>query len=282
MLDVVRLLRRGRAWAASALGRLLVVAALVAEARAAGAAPSVAEARAAFDAQRYPETRVLVDTLLLSGNHSRDELIEIYLLRGELEAVMSGPEAGEAEFRKLLVLDPGHAAPALTTPVFMIPFNRAQRWVEAHGQLSLVCGVTLGMGPPGAQTVEIASDPLKLVRGLRVSIRGAPFRPLAGPPFRLPPVASADYFVEAIDAAGSVVATCGNGDGPRKLGAAPVSEPSVRGVAPRVAQRGSARRHLAWILPLSAVVITGAALALYFGLRSTGCAATDPTCFDFR
>src|SRR5690348_13105409 len=111
-------------------------------------------ARAAFDPRpveqaldelRYADARRMVDQALQAGGHDRAELAELYLLSGEIAAVLDGADAGEREFRKLLVIEPEQPL-ARRTPVFAAPFARAKEWVRANGQLA--ASAQVAPGPP--------------------------------------------------------------------------------------------------------------------------------------
>jgi hypothetical protein len=230
---------QSQAIATSAL--LLVFVALPVGVARVASAETVDDARREVNAQRYREARLILDALVLSGNHPRQELLEIYLLRGEVISVMDGPEAGEQEFRRLLTLDPDHRPPALSTPVLLVPFRRAQRWVAAHGRLAVRCPTTTEMPAPNA---EVLLDSLHIVTNMRVSYRRleASSRTVPGPPFDLPPPtpsAPIDYVIELMDSGGNVVATCGTSAAPLRWSRAIAAVP--RPPAPSLSVTAAAR-----------------------------------------
>lgn len=257
---------------------------LVALAAPAAAAPD-GEVRAAIDAQRYPEARAALDAALRDGGLSKDQLIALYALGGELAAIVDGPEAGEREFRKLLVLDPGHPPPQRQTPVFVEPFARAQRWVAQNGQLAAEAA------PPSARpdapteiAIQVTSDPLAMVdRARAFAGSGGALAPAAVAGLRVMLPAgrageAVDYYVELLDHAGDVVWSLGSAGAPRRLlvglPAAPARSRRVRPLWAALAGGGAAVLALAG----GAIGLDFAAQSEFDGLKSRcgpRCTASD-------
>src|SRR5262245_24729385 len=96
--------------------------------------PSLKSASRAVRELRYADARDDLDALLKSGGQPRERFLAILALNAEVVAVMDGAEAGEREFRRLLVLDPTRT-PSRRTPVLLVPFERARKWVASNGPL---------------------------------------------------------------------------------------------------------------------------------------------------
>jgi hypothetical protein len=190
----------------------------------------------------YSEARPLLDAALNEGGHSREELAEIYALRGEVEAVLEGADASEREFRKLMVLDPHHAPPKRETPTFMLPFESARKWAQRAGALTIE-HVPPATAPAAARfdvTVRIVSDPLAMVAGAKVLYRDKDAAPFT----RTPTVGlrqtleagpkQTSYYIEVVDRWGNKLMAFGNETAPLRptlkeaelsLSGAPASPP---------------------------------------------------------
>jgi hypothetical protein len=194
----------------------------------------LAEARRAIQQLRYEDAKPLLDAALERGHHGRAELIDLYELRGVVASVVEGPDAGESEFRRMLVLAPDHAPPPRDTPVFMVPFTRARRWVNAHGGLEVQA--RLGAPPaaalPTPLVLTIVSDPFTQVAADRLFVRrrgedtfvaaattiDRTLRP------RLPAVAAGgalDYYLELLDRGDNVLGEVGSARAPLHVEVAP-------------------------------------------------------------
>jgi hypothetical protein len=146
------------------------------------------------------------------------------------------------------VLAPDRTPPR-DTPIFSVPYSHAQRWVSAHGHLDVEhkIGAAPKLSVPTPIAVAVASDPFAQVAGARVSVRmpgDDAFAALPGTALRpsLPPIpagASADYYIEVLDAADNVVAQLGSAEEPFTLDGAPARS-SPPPVPLRVAERAPA------------------------------------------
>jgi hypothetical protein len=208
----------------------LVTAALFAGGGAAWArsdrAVPIDSAERAIRELRYEDAQQLLDGALQRGHLSREELIAVYALRGQVAAVADDASAGESEFRRLLVLDPEQAAPR-ATPVISGPFAQARRWVAAHGRLRVDLRPPSDPRPGVAArlTLAIMSDPFAMVQGARILYRArddASFTAGASISLHptLPPLAAGaavDYYVEVLDAAENVLLRVGTPDEPLRL-----------------------------------------------------------------
>jgi hypothetical protein len=261
--------------------RLLVAAcwctwAALAQAR---SPPSLESAQRAANELRWADARADVEAVLHAGGLDRDALLRAYELRAETTAVLDGGDAGEREYRKVLSLDPTHAPPRRRSPVFMVPYERARRWAAESGALHMTHTppATLPTGVPTTLAVEL-NDPLTLAAAVRaVGVAGEV--PFSLEPPRLPKLAAgerATYRLEAIDAAGNVLATLGADTPFSALAVAPglppvAATPSPTVVAPAIAATPPRRLRL-WRPALGVAVVAlasaGVALGLDLGARA--------------
>jgi hypothetical protein len=254
---------------------LLVALCLSASARASFDPRAVEQA---LDELRYGDARRLVDQALQEGRHERRELAELYLFAAEIASVLDGAEAGERDFRKLLVIDPEHPLQR-RTPVFAEPFARAREWVRSNGQLE-VAG-TVDAGPPIAVEVRVIADPLAMVDHARLWVREGPsFRALDATGLRVAaPPGLVEYWVQVLDRSGDVVAELGGAEQP------------LRWIAPReVPHRPPGRRSDRRLLGLgigaglTSLALLGGGIGFNVAARGeyhqlqTTCA---PTCTQF-
>lgn len=205
-------------------------------ARAADPASPLASAQQAMRELRYEDARADVEAAIRRGHHTRKELILLYTLRAEVASIVDGASVGEAEFRRLLVLAPDQPLPR-NTPVFAVPFGRAQRWVASHGHLEITHKIAAAPRPgaPTPLAVAVTIDPVAIVAGARLFVRlpeDREFVAQAGTSLRpslpvISPGAEALYYIEAVDADDNVVAQLGTADEPFVLvGAAARAAPA--------------------------------------------------------
>jgi hypothetical protein len=254
---------------------------------------------------RYEDAQVLLDGALERGHLSRDELIALYALRGQVVAVVDDAAAGESEFRRLLVLAPDHAVPR-STPVVSVPFAQARRWVAAHGHLQVTAKepVEPRANVPIRIGLSVVSDPFAMVDSARVAWRTGSERFVVAPENGLRPIlpaqpagAAVDYYVEVLDASQNVLLTLGSPDEPLRVELPrPAPEPVV--VAPRetpVPATPAIQRSLVtapahpsragWAVGGTAAAIGVAAMAAAIGVDVSGRSQYDgllstcaPTC----
>src|SRR6185369_1073871 len=133
--------------------------------------------------------------------------------------------------RKLLVLDPTHQAPARDTPVFTVPFVRAQKWIEANGTFKAELDAPKKVSPNRTTVVAVRlQDPLALAVGARVHYRASSgeFQSVSQPITRIELAASTvdlDYFVEILDSSQNTLAELGTKEAPNHVRA--VREPAL-------------------------------------------------------
>jgi hypothetical protein len=213
-------------------------------------ADQIADAERAMTELRYDDARALVTGLVAAGHHSRAELLAIDREAAEVASVFDGPEAGEREYRRLLVLDP-KAMPPRQTPVFAVPFARARRWQAQAGALRATHEPPSGLSETGATelAVRVQSDPLAMVWGLRLHRRPAggwwsdrDVVEVAGTQVTLPPESGAvDYYLELLDERQDVLDSLGSPAAPFRLAPATArAAPRARLWRPAVAMGASA------------------------------------------
>jgi hypothetical protein len=189
---------------------------------------------------RYEDAQLLADKAVQRGNLDREELIALYALRGQLAAIAEGAGPGEAEFRRLLVLDPDHPLPR-DTPVVAGPFKEARRWVAAHGHLTVEARASeLRPNLPTRVALAVLVDPLAMIERARLCYRldgdepftcgAAAIRP------SLPPLSAGsglDYYVEVLDATDDVLDRLGTSGGPLRLEMPPPVVTTIESPPPR-------------------------------------------------
>lgn len=247
----------------------------------------IAAAQRAMRELRYEDARDELSVALGRGHHSRDALVALHALRGEVGAISDGAEVGESEFRRLLVLMPDHAPPARNTPIFSVPFARARRWVAAHGSLKAEQKLQSEprTGLPTLLVVAVTTDPLSMVSGARLCYRTRPDEPyLAAAGLALTPSLPAvragealDYYLQLVDANDDVVLELGTADEPYRVELAaepapppprarPPAEPPTVLVAqppvPAARHDSAAVKTAGWVIGGLGVATLGGAIAV--------------------
>jgi hypothetical protein len=217
--------------------------------------------RQAVAALRYPEAQSFCVTAIKAGGHRRPQLVQLYALCAEVTSVLDGPEAGERDFRRLLVLAPDHQPPRRDSPVLMAPFTNARRWVAENGPLRVE---TL----PEESTdlgVRIGADPLAMVAGVQLFVRrrSGAFERVPGQATHVPAAGlegpdGVEYYMQLVDQATNTLAELGSPQAPlhRRAVVAADAMGSARG---RTA--APARRDRRWVWG-----VVGAAIAVGAGV----------------
>jgi len=203
-----------------AVGVLIAIVAHAAVGHAADS-PSLKSATRAVRELRYPDARAELEALVKQGGHPRERFLSILQLEAEVVSIMDGAEAGEREFRRLLVLDPTRT-PSRRTPVLMMPFERARKWVAVNGALKAVATPAQAEAPLELE-VRLANDPLAMASSVRVQVQSAEGKPYVAIPGRglratLPAEAAEHevaYYLEVLDASENVLATIGSAEDPQ-------------------------------------------------------------------
>jgi len=84
------------------------------------------QARAAYDALQLDDARIALDRALRDPSNQRDQLVEIYRLKGLVEASMGQPIAAKRAFSQMLVLRPELQLPDDISPKITNAFEAAR------------------------------------------------------------------------------------------------------------------------------------------------------------
>src|SRR5687767_7916168 len=79
-------------------------------------------ARTEIGELRYDDAQKTVDKALRSGRNSPEQMTELYLLLGEVQASLGDDEAAQDAFRRALVIDPGAELRKGLSPKIKEPF----------------------------------------------------------------------------------------------------------------------------------------------------------------
>jgi hypothetical protein len=190
----------------------LAVLALVGTAR----GDNLADARKAVDASDYDAARVAIDKALADGTHGRDELADLYRMKGIVDAAEGNTAAATTAFGKWLALDPKASLPPGTSPKITQPFDAAKD--QAKGRQPVKVKTETTAEPPTVK-LEIVSDPFLMISKVRVHVRadGGKETTIEGKKqvsIALPKGNRLDLYVEALDDSGNRVAVVGSSDVP--------------------------------------------------------------------
>jgi tetratricopeptide (TPR) repeat protein len=234
-------------------------------------------AQSMFAAGQLKDAAEVLDHLVREPGNGRELLAEAYLLRGRVTAGTNDILGAEATFRRALELRPS-AAIVNPTPQEQAAFEAARKTAGASltsGGLRLV-QPPLGEVPPGRPAkvdVKIEGDTESLVTGLELSYRrgesgaflSSKTKPPAAPEIPGPvltPGARVDYYVRALDDAGSVLAESG----------APTLPFHLQVADPEAAARAAALKPGPfytrwWFWTIVGAVAVGAGGATYYATR---------------
>jgi tetratricopeptide (TPR) repeat protein len=230
-------------------------------------------AQSMFAAGQLKDAAGVLDNLVREPGNGRELLAEAYLLRGRVSAGLGDVLGAEALFRRALELRPA-AAIVNPGPQELAALEAAKKTATGGG-LRLV-QPPLGEVPPGRPArvdVKVEGDTESLVSALELSYRrgesgaflGVQTKPPAAPEIPAPvltPGARIDYYVRALDGAGSVLAESGAPTLPFHL---QVADPAA---AARVAAAQPGPIYTRWwFWTAVGVVALGAGGAAYLATR---------------
>lgn len=226
---------------------------------AAMANPHLATARQALDELDYEKALQSLEQALIWGKNRPAQVVEIYRLRGEVHAALGHGKDAEAEFQRLLSMDPGASLPAGSSPKLTQPFGAAQAHVRTHGALRVRCELDR-QGP--AVRVHVDADPLRLVTGARAvfrtgtdSTQSIEARGQGTVTLTLPAARDIELFCAAIDEHGNHVAEVGSLDEPLSLSLAqPAAGDQDKSDGPETPRQSLVARWPVWgVLTVAAV-----------------------------
>jgi tetratricopeptide (TPR) repeat protein len=231
-------------------------------------------AQSMFAGGQLKDAAGVLDNLVREPGNGRELLAEAYLLRGRVAAGLGDVLGAEATFRKALELRPS-AAIVNPGPQEQAAFEAARK-TSTGGGLRLV-QPPLGEVPPGRAAkvdVKIEGDTEGLVTALELSYRrgesgaflGTKTKPPVAPEIPAPvltPGARVDYYVRALDDAGSVLAESGAPTLPFHL---QVSDPAAAARVAAAAKPDPVYKRW-WFWTIVGAVAIGAGGATYFATR---------------
>jgi hypothetical protein len=183
-----------------------------------GADPHLEAGEQALQAFDYERADTELQQARTAPDLSRGELLRLLEHVGEVDAILGRTDQAVAVFRELINLDPDHSAPDAWAPKVKTPFFEAKGWAASHPPLKLRAGdPTVHSGQVTALTFDV-TDPLGLVRAIRVYVQRAevPIRaPLEGSPplsVPVPPQGQIHYWAEALDEHGAALVQLGSPD----------------------------------------------------------------------
>jgi tetratricopeptide (TPR) repeat protein len=207
----------------------------------------LAQARKAVAESDYVAARPALAAALDAGDHSPEEVAEIYRLSGIVQAALGDAKAATEAFTRLLALSPKAALPAGTSPKLKRPFDAAGRYFKTHAPLEVKVET---VATPPTITLVVVSDPLDMIAKAHVvfAIDGGAERTKDAvaserTDVTLPAGRRIDARVAALDAHGNRLAEVGSkdvpiviiSDAPPVVAPAPVPRPTrvVVHAAPR-------------------------------------------------
>lgn len=257
------------------LGTFAVMAVLVLV-RAAHA-DSLSDAKTQVAASDYLKARASLDDAYASGTNGREQLAEIWRLRGIVAGALGETKPATDAFQKCLALAPKAELPPGTSPKITRPFDAARDFYKKTDPLSIKQETK--QTPPSI-TVVVASDPMSMIAKIAVYVRvdGAAEQTLdskfAGQEsleVALPAGARLDVRVAALDEKGNRLAELGSADVPIVIIGKDkkpdiVVTPPVVTTKPRPVKPYKERAFIWkwWLWGGTAVVFAGA--ATYFGV----------------
>ncbi len=232
----------------------------------------LAQARKSVAESDYVGARPQLAAALDAGDHSPEELAEIYRLTGIVDAALGDAKAATDAFTRLLALSPKATLPAGTSPKITRPFDAAGRYFKTHAPLEVKLETS---STPPTITLVLGSDPLHMVARAHAvfAVDGGPERTKdvsasERTEIALPAGRRIDARVSALDAHGNHLVEIGSKDVPIVIvGEAPpppVEAPPPVATPPAVAAHAAARPlYLRW-WPYAAVAVAVGAGAGYF------------------
>ena len=135
-----------------------------------GVSPELERGERYFEQFKYAEARAALGRAKAAGGLDRKELLKVLELSGVAAGQLRQSAAAEASFRELLVLDPSYQLAADYAPRVTTPFLAARGWIGSHGAVEAVPEVKAVTGQVESLGLRVTSDPLGLVRQVRLHV----------------------------------------------------------------------------------------------------------------
>lgn len=121
---------------------------------------------------QYAEARGALEAAIKRPGNDRETLLKIYELQGIVYATLNDAAKAGKAFQTLCVMDPERKLSGDYPPRVMTPFYEARGRAGDLGKLELkALPAATGNGRVGQLAVELASDPLKLVKKVKFHVR---------------------------------------------------------------------------------------------------------------
>jgi tetratricopeptide (TPR) repeat protein len=241
-------------------------------------------ARALYEEMEYEPALEAAGRALAQPEASPAELAEAYRIQGLCLSVLERSEEALAAFRHMLSIAPDTQLPADTSPKLAAPFYQAVAMARDIRPIALKLVEPEPPGSPGPRQVMLLSDPFGLVKDVRLVSRlgpgpwqRGPARDLAGggqaelelP--RPPPDLALEYYLEALNPFGGVLARLGGPEQPFRLHATqPVVERVVADAPVDAEDEPTPWHRTWWFWTAVGVVVVGTAVGLGVGLGTAG------------
>jgi len=223
----------------------------------------LAQARKAVAESDYASARPALAAALEAGDHSPEEIAEIYRLSGIVAAALGDAKTATEEFTRLLALSPKAALPAGTSPKLKRPFEAAGRYFKTHAPLEVK---TETVETPPTITLILVNDPLDMVAKAHVvfSVDGGAEQTKDvtasdRTEIALPAGRRIEVRVAAVDVHGNRLAEVGSKDAPIVIvseAPPPPPEPAPVAAPTRVVVHAAARPfYLHWMLYEAAAAV---------------------------
>jgi hypothetical protein len=124
------------------------------------------KAREAMGELRYEDAGKALDRAIKSGTNTPAEMVEIYLMQGEVRASLGDDDAAAEAFERALVLDASAELREGLSPKIREPFTAARRAMKGKKSLTIVHRI-IDPDPP-VIAVVVQDDPLKMLVGARI------------------------------------------------------------------------------------------------------------------
>jgi hypothetical protein len=252
-------------------------------------ADDLQRARELFDEMEYQQAHAAAGLALDQAEAGPAELVEAYRLQGLSLSALDQADEALVAFRCMLSIDPAAQLPPDTSPKLAAPYYQAVAMARDIQPIGLRLAADGPRAAPGGKLrVLLQSDPLGLVRGVRLVSRVGAGAWTRGPgvdlasagqaELALPPPASSgvqEYYLEALTAAGGVLSRLGRVDQPFRVAAPqPLADKPAAGpdldVRDHEATEATAWYETWWFWTAVGVVVVGTAVGLGVGLGAGG------------